>query len=129
MDEISSVLVNLLPSLDIEITAEASEAYKVRDILPHLEWCGGALHVRMIYKVRDISQLCREFADARKVVAEYTGQVSLWPKDLCDFLEKGKNLGKYLFQQHYILSKETEPTANEVLQPLKPESLKKLTAR
>ncbi len=126
INELSSDLVKLLPSLDIEITAEASEAYKVRDILPDLEWCGGALRVRIIYKVRDISQLCREFADARNVVAEYTGQVSLWPKDLCDFLEKGKNLGRYFVQQHYILSKETEPTANEVLQPLKPESLKKL---
>lgn len=126
MDELSSALVNLLPSLDIEITAKASEAYKVRDILPDLEWCGGALHVRMIYKVRGISQLCREFADARSVVAGYASQVSLWPKDLCDFLEKGKNLGKYFVQQHYILSKETEPTANEVLQPLKSDSLKKL---
>ncbi|QUX95427.1 ATP-dependent endonuclease [Marinomonas sp. CT5] len=125
MDEISSTLVNLLPSLDIEITAEASEAYKVRDILPHLEWCGGALHVRMIYKVRDLSQLCREFADARAVVAEHD-HVSLWPKDLCDFLEKGKNLARYFVQGHFILSKETEPTVHDALQPLKPESLKKL---
>ena len=42
MQELSDTLIRLLPSLDIEITAEASEAYKVRDILPDLRverWC------------------------------------------------------------------------------------------
>ncbi len=43
IQELSDHLVSLLPSLDIEITAKASEAYKVRDILPDLEWSGGAL--------------------------------------------------------------------------------------
>ncbi|WP_280541496.1 AAA family ATPase [Chromohalobacter sp. 11-W] len=132
MEEISDVLVSLLPSLDVEITAEASEAYKVRDILPDLEWRGGALFVRITYEAVDISQLCREFVDTRGVVSKHTGDVSLWPKDLCDFLEKGRNFSKFIKQKHYILSKETGPTeeakttAKEILQPLKPESLKKL---
>ena len=127
MQEISNKLVSLLPSLDIEITAKASEAYKVRDILPDLEWRGGALSVRITYEANDISKLCREFADARGVVSEHKGTVSLWPKDLCDFLEKGRNFSKYIKQKHYILSKGAESTANEVLQPLtKPEALRKL---
>jgi len=126
MEELSNALVSLLPSLDIEITAEASEAYKVRDILPGLEWCGGSLFVRITYKAVDISKLCREFVDTRGVVSKHKGKVSLWPKDLCDFLEKGRNFSKFIKQKHYILSKEAEPTAKEVLQPLKSEALKKL---
>ncbi len=126
MQELSDHLVSLLPSLDIEITAKASEAYKVRDILPDLEWSGGALLVRITYEATDISKLCREFVDMRHVVSKHTGQVSLWPKDLCDFLEKDRSFSKFIKQKHYILSKETESTTNEVLQPLKSDTLKKL---
>ncbi|MFB1077548.1 AAA family ATPase [Photobacterium damselae] len=126
MQELSDVLTSLLPSLDIEITAEVNEAYKVRDILPDLEWRGGALFVRITYEATDISKLCREFVDMRAVVSKYTGKVSLWPKDLCDFLEKGRNLSKFIKQKHYILSKGVEPTSKEVLQPLKSDALKKL---
>ena len=127
LQEISNKLVSLLPSLDIEITAEVNEAYKVRDILPDLEWRGGPLSVRITYEANDISKLCREFSDARGVVSEHKGTVSLWPKDLCDFLEKGRNFSKYVKQKHYIFSKEMEPSANEVLQPLtQPEALRKL---
>tara|TARA_Y100001949_G_C15984902_1_gene330115 strand:- start:126 stop:2306 length:2181 start_codon:yes stop_codon:yes gene_type:complete len=132
IENLSSTLTILLPSLDIEITAEASEAYKVRDILPDLEWCGGALSVRITYEVIDIIKLCREFADMRGVVSKHGGTVSLWPKDLCDFLEKGRNFSKYIKQKHYILSKEaqpateTEPATKEILQALTTETLKKL---
>ena len=132
MEKLSDVLVSLLPSLDIEITAEASEAYKVRDILPDLEWCGGALSVRIAYEATDIYKLFREFFDARGVISGHEGDVSLWPKDLYDFLEKGRNFSKFIKQKHYILSKEVKPTeeadtaTKEILQPLKPEVWKKL---
>lgn len=138
MQELSDDLVSLLPRLDIEISATASEAYMVRNILPDLEWCGGALSVRMTYEANDISILFREFFDARAIVSRHHDKVSLWPKDLCDFLEKGRNFSKYIKQKHYILSKYVEATANEVLQPnkegtvkevlqpLKSEALKKL---
>lgn len=132
MEELSDTLVSLLPSLDIEITAGASEAYKVRDILPDLEWCGGALSVRITYEAVDIFKLFREFTDIRSVVSKYEGGVSLWPKDLYDFLEKDKNFSKFIRQRHYILSKEevpteeAEPTVKEILQPLKYEALNKL---
>ncbi|QTL40763.1 AAA family ATPase [Xenorhabdus budapestensis] len=127
MQDLSDDLTSLLPSLDIEITAKTSEAYKVRDILPDLEWCGGALFVRITYEPIDISKLCREFVDKRSVVSEHKGKVSLWPKDLCDFLEKGRTFSKFIKQKHYILSKEEKSsTLSEVLQPLKSEALKKL---
>ncbi|WP_277206073.1 ATP-dependent nuclease [Vibrio misgurnus] len=126
MQELSDNFALLLPSLDIEITAEASEAYKVRDILPSLEWCGGTLSVRIAYEVADASKVFREFVDTRTVVSEHQGEVSLWPRDLCDFLEKGRNFSKFIKQKHYVLSKEAEPSSNEILQPLKSEALKKL---
>jgi predicted ATP-dependent endonuclease of OLD family len=133
MDGLSDALANLLPSLDIEITAHAREAFKVRDILPDLEWCGGALSVRISYEATDISLLFREFVDTRAVVSGHSGKVRLWPKDLCDFLEKGRNFSKFIKQKHYILSKEVElateeveATQKEVLQPLKSEALKQL---
>lgn len=116
----------LLPSLDIEINAKANEAYKVRDILPDLEWNGGALFVRITYEVTDCSKLIREFLTARNVVSKHKGKVSLWPKDLCDFLEKGRNFSKLIKQQHYILSQKTNSITDPVLQPLKLEALKKL---
>lgn len=126
IQKLSDVLVSLFPSLDIEITADVSEAYKVRDILPDLEWRGGVLSVRITYEATDLSKLCREFVETRSVVSEHKGKVSLWPKDLCDFLDKGKNFSRYIKQKHHILSKEVESTAKEVLQPLKSEALKKL---
>lgn len=126
IQELSDALVSLLPRLDIEITADVSEAYKVRDILPDLEWRGGTLSVRITYEATDMSKLCREFADTRSVVSGHKDKVSLWPKDLCDFLEKGRNFSKFIKQKHHILSKEVGSTGNEVLQPLKSEVLKKL---
>ncbi|SEN00793.1 ATP-dependent nuclease [Halomonas caseinilytica] len=126
MEDLSEDLVMLLPSLDIEITAEANEAYKVRDILPDLEWSGGALSVRINYEVTDVSKMFREFVDTRVIVSGHEGEVSLWPKDLCDFLEKGRNFSKFIKQKHYVLSKGAETSEDEILQPLKSEALKKL---
>lgn len=119
-------LANLLPSLDIEIAADASEAYKVRDILPDLEWRGGVLAVRMTYEPKDVFKLLREYVDARKVVSGHQGEASLWPKNLCDFLEKGRNFAAHIGQQHYILSKAADGSESEILQPLKAGALKKL---
>lgn len=126
VEGLSDTFIGLLPSLDIEITADASEAYKVRDILPDLEWCGGTLSVRMAYEPIDMVKLLREFIDAREAVAGHKGKVSLWPKDLGDFLEKGKTFSKHIKLRHYILSKSTEAAAPDFLQPLKSEALRKL---
>lgn len=126
LEGLSRKLISLLPSLDVEIYAKSSEAYKVRDILPDLEWNGGALFVRLSYEPKDINKLLREFVDARNAVSQHSGDVSLWPKDLCDFLEKGKNFSSFIRQKYYILSKASDQTKSDVLQPLKSEALKKL---
>ncbi|MFO1369248.1 MAG: AAA family ATPase [Marinagarivorans sp.] len=126
MQELSDDLAGLLPRLDVEISAAASEAYKVRDIIPDLEWRGGALYVRITYEPKDISKLFRGFVDARTIVSGHQNKVSLWPKDLCDFLEKGQNFVNFFKQKHYILSKNAGIFTHEVLQPIKSEALKKL---
>ncbi|MGF1746963.1 ATP-dependent nuclease [Vibrio minamisatsumaniensis] len=126
MQELSDVFAGLLPSLDIEITAEATEAYRVRDILPDLEWRGGALFVRINYEATDILKLFREYVETRNVVSKHKSNVSLWPQDLCEFLEKGRNFSKFIKQKHHILSKEVAPISKDVLQPLKSDALKKL---
>ncbi|ETX11346.1 hypothetical protein MUS1_11145 [Marinomonas ushuaiensis DSM 15871] len=126
MHERADDLAKLLPSLDIDITADVSDAYKVRDILPDLEWRGGTLSVRIAYEAVDISKLFRDFIDAKNVVSGHNAKVNLWPKDLCDYLEKGQNLSKYIRQKHYILSRKQAPNASDILQPLKSDALKKL---
>lgn len=125
LEEFSTLLSSFLPSLDVTITAEASEAYKARDILPHLEWCGGFLAVRITYEPERIADLVADYAKARSVISASDG-VSLWPKNLCDFLEKGRNFDKYFKQSHYILSVEEDETVEPRLQPLKSSALKKL---
>tara|TARA_R110000751_G_scaffold30299_2_gene77652 strand:- start:690 stop:2885 length:2196 start_codon:yes stop_codon:yes gene_type:complete len=118
LETLNIQLTSLMPQLDVIISAEANEAYKARDILPHLEWQGGKLAVRIAYEPEDIARLASDFGKARNVVAK-KDNVSLWPKNLFDFLEKGGNLSKYVKQKHYILdlddvkpNKETETTAN-----------------
>ncbi len=137
LDGLAVSLAGLLPSLDVTIDAKASEAYKARDILPHLEWRGGSLAVRIAYEPENIAVLQSDFLKARSVISG-TEDVSLWPKDLFDYLEKGRNFSKHFKQSHYILSLEdgnaskdestdennssTEPS----LQPIKLSAISKL---
>ncbi|UJQ95552.1 AAA family ATPase [Mariluticola halotolerans] len=102
---LSERLAGLLPCLDLVITADASEAYKARDILPHLGWRGGPLGVRIAYEPENMAALAADFKQARSVVAGHSG-ASLWPKNLFEFLEKGRNFNKYINLKHYILGVE-----------------------
>jgi len=101
LENLSARLSDLLPRLDIKISAQPHEAYLARDILPHLEWCGGELAVRITYKPEKIATLAADYAKARSIVAGHD-DVSLWPKNLFDFLEKGRNFAKYIKQSHCI---------------------------
>ena len=121
IEALSEKLTDLLPSLDVIISAKASEAYRARDILPHLDWQGGDLAVRIKYEPSKISNLASDYGKARSVVSGQDG-VSLWPQNLFDFLEKGRNVSKYLKQRHYILSLEDDTA----MQPLKADALRKL---
>lgn len=83
----------ILPTLDIWLNIENNEIQYVSHIIPTLSWRGGILGVRFIFQPKDISKLFLEYREvhsaARKTESAMpnTG-LSLWPKNLCDFLEK-----------------------------------------
>ncbi|MBL4803134.1 MAG: AAA family ATPase, partial [Emcibacter sp.] len=66
LESLNTQLIDLMPRLDVTIFAEAKEAYKARDILPHLEWRGGPLGVRIAYEPEDITKLAADYSQARK---------------------------------------------------------------
>lgn len=125
MEQVASKISDLTPSLDVVISAEAFEAFKVREILPDLNWHGGELAVRITYEPEDISVLASDYKKARDVVTKHN-EISLWPKNLFDFLEKGKNFTKYIRQRHYILKTTDQNDGEPSLQPLSSKALKRL---
>jgi predicted ATP-dependent endonuclease of OLD family len=98
----------LLPQMDIWIDVSESEIHYVADIIPTLKWRGGKLGVRLALLPKDISKL---FMDYREIysasrtteAAKPKGDIdiNLYPKDLCEFIEK--NLNSYFAIKSYIL--------------------------
>lgn len=125
LEALAARLTGILPTIDVTISAEVGEAYKARAILPHLEWRGGELSMRIAYEPESIARLVSDFGHARGVVAS-RDDVSLWPKNLFDFLEKGNNFSKYIKQKHYILGSEDTDGTPSRLQPLSSGELRKL---
>lgn len=84
------------PSLDVWLDVEDNEIQYVSHIIPTLDWKGGILGVRFIYQPKDISKMYTEYREsflgARKTESSNTkSTLKLWPKNLCDFLEKRMN--------------------------------------
>lgn len=88
---------NLLPSLDVWIDADKNEIHHIRHLVPTLDWAGGLVGVRLQYEPKDILSLYKEYRTAIKASKDIkqaanntqkTYNLSLWPKDLRDFLEK-----------------------------------------
>ncbi|MEJ6394184.1 AAA family ATPase [Gymnodinialimonas sp. 2305UL16-5] len=125
LDQIASRLSNLTPRLDVVISAKAHEAFKAREIIPDLNWKGGELAVRIAYEPEKIAVLASDYKRARDVVAEHS-DVSLWPENLFDFLEKAQNFPKYIKQRHYILKTKEQQDDESSLQPLSSSALKRL---
>ncbi|MGB7323798.1 MAG: AAA family ATPase [Rubripirellula sp.] len=121
----TSKLINLLPSLDIRIDAEVSEAFKAREILPDLSWNGGLLACRIRYEPKNPTELLDAYKKSREVVSAHS-DVSMWPKNLFDFLEKGQNFSNFFVQKHYILGADDAAGGEPRLQPISVEVLKTL---
>jgi predicted ATP-dependent endonuclease of OLD family len=86
---------DILPKMDIWINVSPKEIHYVASIIPTLKWRGGKLGVRLVYQPKEISKLFTEYREeyyaARKTESAKTGSgstVSLFPKNLCNFLEK-----------------------------------------
>lgn len=85
----------LCPSIDLWLDANVNEADKVAHLIPTLKWNGEPLGVRLIFQPKKIDdlkvQFVNEFNEAAKVVKQSpSGQLSLWPRDVKDFLNRGK---------------------------------------
>jgi|AGTN01.1.fsa_nt_gi hypothetical protein len=83
----------ILPTLDIWLNVADNEIQYVSHIIPTLRWRGGILGVRSMFQPKDISKMFAEYrdsyADARKTESSSSNStLSLWPKNLCDFIEK-----------------------------------------
>jgi predicted ATP-dependent endonuclease of OLD family len=83
------------PSIDVWLNANVNEVDKVAHLIPSLKWNGEPLGVRLILQPKDLDnlkiQFVNEFKNAEKVMKmSPSGKLSLWPRDIKDYLSKGK---------------------------------------
>lgn len=112
---------NLLPSMDVWLDVDLQNIYHVVSIIPTLNWRGGLLGVRLLFQPQMIETLFTEYREAffaaRETEKKNTGKeaIQLFPKNLCDFLER--KLSTYFTIKSYILdpSKADEPSPQETV--------------
>lgn len=86
----------IIPQMDIWLDVPRKEIHYVADIIPTLKWRGGKLGVRLAFLPKDIAKIFVNYREAYHAArqAEKTqskkkaGSIHLYPKDLCDYLEK-----------------------------------------
>ena len=96
-----------VPKMDIWLDVSRNEIHYVAGIIPTLKWRGGKLGVRLAFLPKDISKLFSEYREvysaARKTEkAKEKVEIRLYPKNLCEFLEK--NLNTYFSIKTFILN-------------------------
>lgn len=109
----------LLPMMDVWLEVERGEIHYVANIIPTLKWRGGKLGVRLAFQPKDISRLFAEYREAYFAArtTEVAGkrkeesQINLYPKDLCDFLNR--KLAAYFYIKSYVL----DPKQSEIEPP------------
>ncbi len=97
---------SLIPKMDIWLNVPCDEIYYVTDIIPTLKWHGGKLGVRLAFLPKDIAKFFADYREAhvaarRTEKAQKKTVVHLYPKNLCDFLER--NLNSYFSIKTFIL--------------------------
>ncbi|WP_354624568.1 AAA family ATPase [Psychromonas sp. MME2] len=81
----------LCPSIDVWLDAGVSEVQKVAHLIPTLKWNGEPLGVRLSYQPKDIDKLRESYLqehEAAKLLTAQDEKLSLWPRDLKDYLDK-----------------------------------------
>jgi len=113
----------ILPFLDVWLHVEDDEVHYVQKILPTLDWESNRLGVRLRLEPKDALELQKEYlaarADAERIQAagsalaeknkaeggaEEAFTVSLWPRNLTEFLQR--RLGKLFGVKAYVLDPE-----------------------
>lgn len=111
----------LVPMMDVWLEVENNEIHYVSSIIPTLKWRGGKLGVRLAFQPKDISKLFAEYREAYSAARtteaarkrKDVSHINLYPKDLCDFLDK--KLNTYFSIKSYVL----DPKQSEI-EPLQP---------
>lgn len=116
---------DIVPSLDIWITIEGEEQYRVNHLIPSLNtWDGKKVGVRGQYEPKDIKTLYAAYKEAKikakklEATEEWKKASSpdLYPKNLCDFLSRGTNLKNYFDVKYYIIDPARDPDEEDVVQ-------------
>ena len=96
--------LSLCPSIDVWLDAKVNEVKTVAHLIPSLKWKGEPLGVRLIYQPKDIDKLRENFLqdyEAAQKLTEKNESLSLWPRDLKDYLNK--KLRGYFEVKAYLL--------------------------
>lgn len=109
MPEDISKWETILPMLDVWLNVDDNEIQYVTHIIPTLKWQMGLLGVRFIFQPKDVSKLFLEYRELYSAArtTESIGKKStmtLWPKNLCEFLEK--KLSAQFALKAYLLDSE-----------------------
>ena len=112
---------NLLPAMDVWLDVASQDIHHVVSIIPTLDWRGGLLGVRLLFQPQKIETLFTEYREAffaaRETEKKNPGKeaIQLFPKNLCDFLER--KLSTYFTIKSYILdpSKAADPSPQETV--------------
>jgi predicted ATP-dependent endonuclease of OLD family len=96
---------DILPSIDIWLHVAENEIHYVSHLLPTLDWAGGLVGVRLRFEPKDLQVFYKEYiaawTNAKNTIAAAQEQnlgknavkytVSLWPKNMLEFLDKKLN--------------------------------------
>ena len=112
---------NLLPAMDVWLDVASQDIHHVVSIIPTLDWRGGLLGVRLLFQPQKIGMLFTEYREAFFAARETAKKnpdkeaIQLFPKNLCDFLER--KLSTYFTIKSYILdpSKAADPSPQETV--------------
>jgi predicted ATP-dependent endonuclease of OLD family len=112
---------DLLPTLDVWLNVKANKIHYVHELIPTLDWKGGLLGVRLRYEPKNIEDLHIEFKDkysnAKSLAnSDKSGKsnFTIWPKDMWDFLDKGKKINELFSIKTYLLN----PVKSDKIQKL-----------
>ena len=84
----------LLPSMDVWLDVNPQDIHHVVGIIPTLNWRGGLLGVRLLFQPQNIETLFMEYRETFFAARETEKKqadgdaIQLFPKTLCDYLEK-----------------------------------------
>ena len=116
---------DIVPSMDVWISVEDGEQYRVNHLIPSLStWDGKKVGVRGQYAPKDVKKLYTAYKEAKikaetlKATEEWENASSpeLYPQNLCDFLGKGSNLREYFNVKYYIIDPALESDDEDEIQ-------------